>query len=133
NVVALFGAEHGFIGAADAGEKVASDVDPRTGIPVFSLYGETYKPTPEMLENIDVIVCDVQDVGVRFYTYTWTISHILEAAGAAGVEVIILDRPNPLGGVVVDGATLDLDLASLVGRFPEPIQHGMTLGEHLRL
>lgn len=132
NVVALFGAEHGFIGAADAGEKVASDVDPRTGIPVFSLYGETYKPTPKMLQNIDVIVCDVQDVGVRFYTYTWTISHILEAAGAAGVEVVILDRPNPLGGLVVEGATLDPALASLVGRVPEPIQHGMTIGEHLR-
>jgi beta-N-acetylhexosaminidase len=133
NVVALFSAEHGLSGAADAGEKVASNVDPRTGVPIYSLYGETYKPTPRMLRGLDAIVCDVQDVGVRFYTYTWTISHILEAAGEAAVEVIVLDRPNPLGGVSVDGGSLDTEQSSLVGRFPEPIQHGLTIGEHLRL
>ena len=130
---ALFSAEHGLLGAAGAGDSVSSSVDPRTGITVHSLYGSTYKPTPDMLAGLDLIICDVQDVGARFYTYTWTVSYILEAAGEADIPVMILDRPNPLGGVAIDGALTDSNVASFVGRFPEPIQHGLTLGEHAEL
>lgn len=129
NVVALFGPEHGFMGSAPAGEQVASGFDPRSGLPVHSLYGDMLRPTEEMLREIDVIVCDVQDIGARYYTYVWTISHVLEAAGTAGVSVVILDRPNPLGGLVVDGPLVESHLSSLVGRFPVPVCHGMTLGE----
>lgn len=125
---ALFGPEHGFAGVARDGEAVSSGTDPRTGLPVYSLYGATKRPTREMLVDLDCIVCDIQDIGVRYYTYVWTISHLIEAAGEYGVEVIILDRPNPLGNVV-DGAPLDQQFASLVGRYPVPTRHGMTLGE----
>ncbi len=128
-LVALFGPEHGFVGAAADGAEVNSSVDPRTGIPVYSLYGATFRPTAEMLKNVDVLVCDIQDIGVRYYTYLWTISYILEAAGEYGLEVMLLDRPNPLGGMVVAGPPLDPSVASFVGRHPIPVQHGMTLGE----
>ncbi|WP_119066407.1 exo-beta-N-acetylmuramidase NamZ family protein [Aggregatilinea lenta] len=128
-LVALFSPEHGFLGAAPDAEQIASATDSRTGLPVYSLYGATFGPTAAMLEGIDVLVCDIQDIGVRFYTYAWTVSHILEAAGAQGVGVMILDRPNPLGGMVVDGPPLNPDLSSLVGRFPVPVRHGLTLSE----
>mgnify|MGYP001465358899 CR=1 FL=1 len=131
-VAALFGGEHGAQGSATAGEKVSTITDSLTGIPIYSLYGETLRPTPEMLENLDAIVIDMQDVGARFYTFVWTVSYLLEAAAEAGIDVIILDRPNPLGDVI-DGASLDPALASFVGRFPEPIQHGLTLGEHAQV
>lgn len=129
NVTALFGPEHGFAGAAPDAEHIASVTDPRTGLPVHSLYGRTFRPTADMLAGLDVLVCDIQDIGVRYYTYTWTVSHILEAAGEHGVRVIILDRPNPLGGVVVDGPQLESAQSSFVGRFPIPVRHGLTLGE----
>jgi uncharacterized protein YbbC (DUF1343 family) len=129
NLVALFSPEHGFAGAVADGEKVGSMVDRRTGIPVHSLYGETYRPTEAMMADLDVMVCDIQDIGARYYTFLWTVTHILEAAGEFGVEVMIFDRPNPLGGVVVEGGPLDAELASLVGRYSIPIRHGMTLGE----
>lgn len=128
NLIALFSPEHGLAAAAADGETVASSTDPATGLPVFSLYGKSERPTPDMLAAVDVIVCDIQDIGTRYYTFTWTISHVLEAAGENGVEVMILDRPNPLGNEV-SGASLDMQLRSLVGRFPVPTQHGMTLGE----
>jgi uncharacterized protein YbbC (DUF1343 family) len=128
NLTALFAPEHGFTAAAADGEHIASGIDPRTGLPVHSLYGTTLHPTPEMLQGVDVIVCDIQDIGVRYYTFVWTISHLLEAAGAAGVAVMILDRPNPLGRLV-EGPILDPRFASLVGRFPVPVRHGLTLGE----
>ncbi|MBL1134056.1 MAG: DUF1343 domain-containing protein [Chloroflexi bacterium] len=128
-LTALFGPEHGFVGAAADGAEVNSSIDPRTGIPIYSLYGETFRPTAEMLKNVEVLVCDIQDIGVRFYTYLWTISYILEAAGEYGVEVMILDRPNPLGGIMVAGPPLDPSVASFVGRYSIPVQHGMTLGE----
>lgn len=133
DLVALFSPEHGFAGAVADGEKVGSMIDPRTGIPVYSLYGDTFRPTEEMLDQVDVVVCDIQDIGVRYYTFLWTVSHILEAAGEYGVEVIILDRPNPLGGVQVEGGSLEPELSSLVGRYPIPIRHGMTLGELAKL
>ncbi|MDX2160811.1 MAG: DUF1343 domain-containing protein [bacterium] len=128
HVSALFSAEHGISGAVAAGEKVESAAGNGARLPVHSLYGETFRPTAEMLQGLDVIVCDIQDVGARFYTYIWTLSHLLEAAGEAGIKVLILDRPNPLGGEI-DGEMLDPELASLVGRYPIPIQHGMTVGE----
>lgn len=126
---ALFAPEHGFAGAAPDAEQITTRTDPRTGLPVFSLYGATYSPTADMLSHMDVLVCDIQDIGVRYYTYPWTVSHILEAAGACGVRVVILDRPDPLGGVVVDGPQLDSAQSSFVGRFPVPVRHGLTLGE----
>ena len=129
NLVALFSPEHGIAAAAPDAAKVASIRDSHTGLPIHSLYGATYRPTAEMLAEIDVIVCDLQDVGVRFYTYVWTVSHILEAAGEYGIEVVILDRPNPLGGLTVSGPLIDEEFISFVGRFPIPIRHGLTLGE----
>jgi uncharacterized protein YbbC (DUF1343 family) len=129
HLVALFGAEHGFLGAMPDGQAIGAMIDPRTGVPVHSLYGANYRPTPEMLSGIDVMVCDIQDIGVRYYTFLWTITHIVEACGAVGVPVLILDRPNPLGGKVAGGSPLQWEFASLVGRYDIPIQHGMTLGE----
>lgn len=133
-LTALFSPEHGLSAVAADGEAVASTTDPATGLPVYSLYGETKRPTREMLAAVDVVVCDIQDIGVRYYTFSWTISHILEAAGeyGDGVEVMILDRPNPLGGQP-SGAAFDLRFASLVGRYPVPTQPGMTLGELAQL
>lgn len=126
---ALFGAEHGFAGMAGEGEEIHSQTDARTGLPIYSLYGADARPSAGMLKNIDILVCDIQDIGARYYTYLWTITHILEAAGEQGARVIILDRPNPLGGLMIDGPILEPEMASFVGRFPIPIQHGMTLGE----
>lgn len=132
NLVALFGAEHGAFGRVEAGETVGTMVDSRTGIPIHSLYGKTYRPSPEMLADIDVMVCDIQDIGVRYYTYLWTMTHIVEACGEADVPVIILDRPNPLGSTLA-GCGLDPEFSSLVGRYNILIQHGMTIGEVLLL
>ncbi|MGB1286860.1 MAG: exo-beta-N-acetylmuramidase NamZ family protein [Aggregatilineales bacterium] len=128
NLVALFGAEHGFSGAIADGETVNTMRDPRTNLPIYSLYGMTVKPSPDMLADIDAIVVDIQDVGVRYYTFVWTVSYLLEAAGEAGIEIIILDRPNPLAETV-DGLPLEADFSSFVGRYDVPVQHGMTIGE----
>lgn len=128
----LFSPEHGFTAAAVDGEIVNSAIDTRTGLPVYSLYGTTQRPTQDMLTDVDVIVCDIQDIGVRYYTFAWTISHILEAAGEYNREVVILDRPNPLSDTIA-GAPLDMHFASLVGRYPVPTQHGMSLGEIMGL
>ena len=128
NLTTLFGPEHGMAAAAPDATSVANAIDTRTGLPIYSLYGETYRPTRDMLQNIDVVVCDIQDVGVRFYTYIWTISYILEVCGEYDKEVMILDRPNPIGDDI-SGGTLDEELSSFVGRFDMPIRHGMTVGE----
>ncbi len=132
NFSAIFSPEHGFAAAAADGVHVASSFDARTGLPVYSLYGPSLRPTPEMFADIDVLVCDIQDIGVRYYTFAWTVSIAMEAAGAVGIDVMILDRPNPLGEAV-DGAPESSDFASLVGLHPVPIQHGLTLGELMRL
>ena len=132
-LVALFAPEHGFAGAVRDGEPIATQTDPRTGLPVYSLYGDSLRPTAAMLAGLDVLVCDIQDIGVRFYTFAWTISHIIEAAGEHGVPVVILDRPNPLGGVALAGPGLDANVSSFVGRYPVPVQHGLTLGELAQL
>lgn len=129
---ALFGPEHGFAAAAPEGGAVESTRDSKTGLPVYSLYGDTLRPTPDMLQDLDIMVCDIQDVGVRFYTYLWTLSHVIEACGQHGVAVLILDRPNPLGDRVA-GPPLLPPFASFVGRYNVPIQHGMTLGELAQL
>lgn len=133
NLVALFGPEHGVFAVEADGMAVDDGRDPRTGLMAFSLYGATMRPTAAMLAEIDVMVVDIQDVGVRFYTYIWTLSHVLEACGAAGVPVIVLDRPNPLGGVAVHGALLDARYDTMVGRRALPVQHGLTIGEFARL
>lgn len=129
DIAALFAPEHGFAGAAPDAETIRHQTDRRTGVPIYSLYGDTYRPSADMLREIDVLVCDIQDIGVRYYTFAWTVTHILEAAGAHGVRVMILDRPNPLGGAQVAGPLLAPHLASFVGRVPVPVIHGLTLGE----
>ena len=131
-LAALFSPEHGFAAATADGADVASSTDPRSGVPIYSLYGTSFMPTRAMLSGLDTIVCDLQDIGVRYYTYAWTMTHLIEAAGAASVEVMILDRPNPLGDMI-DGALVEPGYESLVGRFPVPVQHGMTMGELARM
>ena len=133
NLAALFGPEHGVRGAEPDGAAIASTTDPRTGLPVHSLYGETYAPTAEMLAGLDAILLDLQDVGARFYTYGSTMSHVMQACAAAGLPLFILDRPNPIGGVEVEGPLLEPERASFVGLHPIPIRHGCTLGELARL
>ncbi|MCC8071183.1 MAG: DUF1343 domain-containing protein [Bacteroidales bacterium] len=129
NVVNIFSPEHGFRGNADAGQHVKSSVDTKTGIPIASLYtGKTPMPSREVMDKIDVIVVDLQDVGLRYYTYYITMLHLMNAAAAYGKEVVVLDRPNP-NGMTVDGPILDMKYASGVGRLPIPVVHGMTLGE----
>ena len=128
NVVSIMSPEHGFRGDKGAGEKVDSNIDAKTGLPIHSLYGATKKPTPDMLDGIDVIVFDIQDVGVRFYTYLSTLHYVMEAAFARDIDVIVLDRPNP-NGRYVDGPVLQPEFSSFIGMHPIPVLHGMTLGE----
>lgn len=132
-LVALFSPEHGIRGSAEAGESIDHEVDERTGLPIHSLYGETRKPTPEMLEGIDVLAFDIQDIGTRYYTYVWTMALAMEAAGEAGIEFLVLDRPNPIGGDLVQGNVLDPDYATFVGLYPVPMRHGLTAGELARM
>lgn len=129
HLTAILAPEHGFRGAVEAGAKVAHDRDPATGVPVHSLYGATRKPTPAMLRDVDVLLFDIQDVGVRFYTYISTMGLAMQAAAEARIPFMVLDRPNPLGGVAVSGFVLEPRLASFVGQYPIPIQHGLTVGE----
>jgi uncharacterized protein YbbC (DUF1343 family)/CubicO group peptidase (beta-lactamase class C family) len=128
-LVALFSPEHWLEGSAAEGAKVDSSRDASTGLPVYSLYGDVQRPTDRMLEGIDALVFDIQDVGARFYTYTTTLGYCLEAAARRGIELYVLDRPNPINGADVDGPVLDTDLRSFIGYFPMPIRHGMTVGE----
>lgn len=133
NLVALFGPEHGIYGDEKANVPVANRVDPRTGLPVYSLYGKYRKPTPEMLAGIDVLVIDLQDIGVRSYTYVSSMQYALEACFEEGKEVVVLDRPNPLGGRKVGGPPIDPQWRSYVGSFPVPYVHGLTIGELARM
>lgn len=128
DVRVIFSPEHGFRGTADAGSHVADSRDPNTGLPVESLYGSKSTPKAATMEGIDVIVCDIQDVGLRFYTYYITMIRLMEAAARSGKEFMVLDRPNP-NGMTVDGPVLDMRHASGVGRLPLPVMHGLTLGE----
>jgi uncharacterized protein YbbC (DUF1343 family) len=126
---ALFGPEHGVWADAQDLVEVGDSRDARTGLPVHSLYGRTRVPTPEMLAGLDAVVFDMQDVGARYYTFAYTLLHILEACAREGRRVVVLDRPNPLGGVAVEGNLLDPAFASFVGLHPLPVRHGLTLGE----
>ena len=129
HVAALFSPEHGIRGNASAGANVSDTADSQTGIPIYSLYGNRHMPTSEMLNNVDVILFDLQDVGARFYTYASTMALAMEAAAKNGKILIVLDRPNPINGIDVEGPVLDTTLRSFVGMFPIPIRHGLTLGE----
>jgi uncharacterized protein YbbC (DUF1343 family) len=131
-LVALFSPEHGFRGAADPGAAVASSVDSATGLPIYSLYGRTSAPTPNMLAGVDVMVIDLQDVGARYYTWLFTTIEIMKAAAAQQVAVIVLDRPDPIGGQV-QGSVLQPGFVTTVGQLEIPMRHGMTLGELARL
>ena len=129
NLVALFGPEHGI--AADAQDlvEVGHSRDRETGLPVYSLYGESRVPTPQMLGGVDAMVYDVQDVGSRYYTFVYTMLHVMEACAREGKRVVVLDRPNPIGGDTVDGNVLDPEYRSFVGMHPLAVRHGMTSGE----
>ncbi len=128
-IVALFGPEHGIRGHAKAGEVIENGIDEKTQAPIYSLYGKNKKPTKEMLKGVDVLIFDMQDVGARFYTYLSTLYYSLQAAAENNIPIIVLDRPNPIGGNYVDGPIRQDSLSSFVGIAPIPIAHGMTFGE----
>lgn len=129
HLVALFGPESGLRGAGQAGEAIQSYRDPVTGIPVYSLEGKTHEPTPAMLKGVDVLVFDMQSVGTRFYTYLYTMAYCMKAAARAHIPFIVLDRPDPIGGVKVQGPVLQPKYASFIGEYPIPLRYGMTTGE----
>jgi uncharacterized protein YbbC (DUF1343 family) len=129
-LVALFSPEHGIRGNMDS--KIASSVDEATSLPIYSLYGDTRCPTTEMLKGIDALVFDIQDIGTRFYTYVSTMAYCMEASAKAGISFYVLDRPNPIGGIRVEGPMLDPDRTSFTGFMPLPVRHGMTVGELAR-
>ncbi|HET6993835.1 MAG TPA: DUF1343 domain-containing protein [Chitinophagaceae bacterium] len=132
NIVKVFGPEHGFRGNASAGAHVADEIDPATGIPIISLYGSKNKPSKEDLADVDIMVYDLQDVGVRFYTNINALARLMEACYENGKELLILDRPNP-NGYLVDGAVLDMKYRSGIGMFPIPMSHGLTVGEFAQM
>jgi uncharacterized protein YbbC (DUF1343 family) len=132
NIVKVFGPEHGFRGNASNGAKVSDEKDPKTGIPVISLYGKFKKPTKEHLADVDLVIFDIQDVGCRFYTYINTLDHVMESCAENNKELMILDRPNP-NGYVVDGPILEDHLHSGIGIHKIPITHGMTMGEFAQM
>lgn len=128
-LAALFGPEHGIRGDADAGEKIEDGIDLRTGVPVFSLYGDTRKPTQASMESLDALVFDIQDIGARFYTFISSMGLAMQAAAEADIPFIVLDRPNPLGGTYVAGYIREPAFTSFVGQYPIPVTHGLTVGE----
>jgi len=132
NIVKVFGPEHGFRGNASAGVEVADEIDPVSGIPVVSLYGAKNKPTKEDLADVDILIYDLQDVGVRFYTNINALSRLMEACYENGKEILILDRPNP-NGYLIDGPILDMKYKSGIGMFPIPMSHGLTVGEFAQM
>lgn len=129
NLVALFGPEHGYRGDVQAGIEVESYIDKKTNLPVYSLYTTTKKPTSEMLRDVEIILFDIQDIGARYFTYIYTMANVLECAGKVGLPFVVLDRPNPLGGIKVEGNIVEDDFKSFVGNYALPIRHGMTIGE----
>ena len=132
NIITVFSPEHGFRGTGDAGAKIENEVDIKTGIPIISLYGKNKKPKKKNLEDIDIIVFDIQDVGARFYTYISTLHYVLEACGEENIKIIVLDRPNP-NGHYIDGPVLEEKYKSFVGMHPIPIVHAMTIGEYAKM
>lgn len=131
-VQTIFAPEHGFRGTADAGEHVVDGKDPKTGLSIISLYGDNKKPKAAQLAGIDVMIFDLQDVGARFYTYISSLHYVMEACAENGVPLIVLDRPNPNGGIV-DGPLLEKEFTSFVGMHPIPLLHGMTIGEYAKM
>ncbi len=131
-ITRAFAPEHGFRGKADAGEYVKNGIDLKTGLPIISLYGKNKKPFPEQLEDIDLMVFDIQDVGVRFYTYISTLHYIMEACSEQNIPLLLLDRPNP-NGHYIDGPILDIKFKSFVGMHPVPVVYGMTIGEYAQM
>jgi len=131
-VAKIFSPEHGFRGNAANGEKVSNETDPKTGLPIVSLYGKNKKPSAESLKDIDVVIFDIQDVGARFYTYISTLHYLMEACAENNKEVLVLDRPNP-NGYYIDGPVLDTAYKSFIGLDPLPIVHGLTVGEYAKL
>jgi uncharacterized protein YbbC (DUF1343 family) len=132
-LTALFAPEHGIRGQAGPGERIEGGIDESTGLPIHSLYGDTRKPTPAMLAGLDVLLFDIQTLDARPYTYQWTMAFALEAAEEAGIPVVVLDRPVPTGGGVVQGNVLDPEFTSFLGLYPVALRHGMTVGELARL
>ncbi|MDI9256624.1 exo-beta-N-acetylmuramidase NamZ family protein [Flavobacterium sedimenticola] len=132
NLLKIYAPEHGFRGTADAGELIKDGKDTQTGLPIISLYGNNKKPKPEQLAGIDVMVFDLQDVGARFYTYISTLHYIMEACAENNLTLLVLDRPNPNGGIV-DGPVLEKEHSSFVGMHPIPLLHGMTIGEYAQM
>lgn len=128
-LTALYAPEHGLKTNTKEGERFSNFVHSMTGVPVFSLYGQSKKPTDAMLEPVDVIVFDIQDIGSRYYTYIYTMAYMMEACARTGKKMYILDRPNPIGGHIVEGNLVDADFTSFVGMYPIPNRHGMTVGE----
>ena len=124
-LVALFSPEHGIRGLAD--EKISDSKDEQTGLPIYSLYGETRRPKSEQLKNLDAIVFDIQDVGARFYTYISTLGNVMDEAAKAKIPVFVLDRPNPINGVDVEGPIADEDKLSFTAHHPLPVRHGLTV------
>ena len=133
NLTALYGPEHGIREDAKEGERVQSSIDPYTNLPVYSLYGDSRKPTKEMLESVDVIVFDLQDIGSRYFTYIYTMAYVMEACGEQGKQFVVLDRPNPISGDRIEGNLVEEDVRSFVGLLPIPNRHGMTVGELAQL
>jgi uncharacterized protein YbbC (DUF1343 family) len=132
-IIRIFAPEHGFRGEGDAGEKIGNSFDPKTKIPIVSVYGKSLEPRPEDLQDLDLLIFDIQDVGVRFYTYTSTMTYMMKAAARQGIDFLVLDRPNP-NGHYVDGPVLkDKNLRSFVGLHPVPIVHGLTVAEYARM
>ncbi|WP_449538157.1 exo-beta-N-acetylmuramidase NamZ family protein [Ferdinandcohnia sp. Marseille-Q9671] len=128
-LVALYAPEHGIRGDVKEGEKVESSIDPYTGLPVYSLYGASRKPSKEMLDPVDVVVFDLQDIGSRYYTFIYTMAYVMEACAELGKEFVVLDRPNPVSGVETEGNLVEENVRSFVGLLPIPNRHGMTVGE----
>ncbi|HET7274216.1 MAG TPA: DUF1343 domain-containing protein [Longimicrobiaceae bacterium] len=132
DLVALYGPEHGLRGGVEGGVEISSGVDPQTGVPVFSLYGENQRPTPEMLEGVDVLLFDMQDIGARPYTFVWTMAMAMEAAAEQDIPFVVLDRPNPITGVSA-GPLMEMEMRNvgqaITGYYPVPLRHGMTVGE----
>lgn len=133
NLVALFAPEHGIRGAAAAGQTIGNEIDPVTGLTVYSLYGSTSTPTKEMMNNIDILCIDIQDVGARFYTYIYTMSRAMQACKTYGKQFVVFDRPNPVSGNVFEGNILDMNYSSGIGLYPIIQRHGLTIGEIARL
>lgn len=128
-LVKLFSPEHGIRGDAEHGKAVSDSTDAKTGLPVLSLYGKTERPTADMLQGLDALVFDIQDIGTRFYTYTTTLAYALEEAAKAGIEFIVLDRPNPITGTIIEGEPLDPSIKHFTAYLQVPVRHGMTAGE----